>query len=144
MKARKSLMILFALLFLMCAFGCTGQADSSVKNDLFTDEFFSDVVEIRDSSIGQVSGQQLTPVMQYLKGLTLTATDEHLRTTDENGETLYGPDFITFQKGDGTEICFLRNHATLSDLDNGRSYVTEGENLNSGLTEAFGKLHPNR
>lgn len=125
-----------AFVLLLSLFGCAAQENNLEGNNMFTDEFFSDIVEIRDSRCGQVSGEQMEPVILYLKGLTLTETDEHLMATNENGEQLYGLDLITFIKSNGTEITFLRNHAALSSLDACR-YVIEGENLNSGLEEAF-------
>lgn len=125
-----------AVVLLLSLFGCGAQENNLEGNNMFTDVFFSDVVEIRDSRCGQVSGEQMEPVIQYLKGLTLTVTDEHLMATNENGEQLYGLDLITFIKSNGTEITFLRNHTTLSSLD-ACSYVIEGENLNQELEEAF-------
>lgn len=128
--------VLLTLLLSMSIFGCAGPANTTVENIIFTDEFFADVVEICDSRFGQVSGEQMEPVIRYLKDLTLTATDEPLRATNENGDQLYGLDLITFRKNDGTEISVLRNTAKMSGLD-GCSYVVEGGNLNSGLKEAF-------
>lgn len=136
---RKNTVILLTIVLLFSFLGCTAQENGPVQNDLFTDAFFADVVEICDSRTGVVSGDQMEPVIQYLKGLTLTATSEHLSTTNENGEELAGLDAITFKKGDGTEIVFLRNHMTMSCVSRSDvcSYVTDGENLNSGLKEAF-------
>lgn len=125
-----------AVVLLFSLFGCSEEGNKLEGNNLFTDAFFADVVEIRDSSCGQVSGEQMKPVILYLNGLTLTATDELLTTTNEKGEQLYGLSTITFVKRDGTEITFLRNHAIFSNLDAG-SYVADAENLNSGLKEAF-------
>lgn len=133
---KRTLLILLALILSISTVGCAGQAGDQVRYEIFTDEFFADVVEIRDSSSGVVSGEQMEPVIQYLKGLTLTPTDEHLRTTDEKGDQLYGSDLITFRKSDGTELTVLRNAAKMTGLD-ACSYVAEGENLNAGLKEAF-------
>lgn len=133
---RKMHLVLLTLLLLLNTFGCAGQTNIPVENVIFTDVFFTDVVEIRDSRFGQVSGERMEPVIQYLKHLTLTATDEHLSAVNENGEQLYGLDLITFRYGDGTEITILRNHAKMSGLGE-YSYVVEDGNLNSGLKEAF-------
>ena len=127
--------IILSLVFIASLFGCAS-GEIPTGNSLFTNVFFADVVEIRDSRCGQAQGDQMEPVIDYLKMLTLTATEEHLKATNENGEQLYGLDVITFVKSDGTEISFLRNHATLTGSGD-RSYVTDGENLNEGLKEAF-------
>lgn len=132
-------MIFLSLIFVLCSFGCAGQEKAPAGNTVFTDEFFADVVEIKDMACGHLIGEQMKPVMEYLKGLTLTPTDIRISTVDENGEVLFGPSVLTFLKSDGTEVVFVRNHATLSDLTNGCSYVIEeGENLDAGLREASG------
>ena len=82
----------------------------------------------------------MEPVIRYLQGLTLRSTDKHLRTTDEDGNPLYGPGALTFRKSDGTEIHVIRNHTTLTFSDK-FSYVAEGVNLNADLKEAFGNQY---
>lgn len=128
-------LIVFLIYGLYILFGNT------FKNDVFTDKFFNDVVEICDSRAGVVSGDNIKPVIAYLKGLKLTANTEHLRTVNEAGEELYGLDAITFRKSDGTEIMFLRNHLKMSCVSGSNvcSYVLESGNLNEGLIEAFGQ-----
>ena len=133
---RKILCSLLAIILVLCVIGCTKQEKSVENNKVFTDAFFSEVVEIRDSRFGVVSAEQIAPVAQYLKGLELTASDTYLTTVNENGEILNGCDVITFLKRNGEQVIFLRNHAKFSILDV-CSYVVEGENLNIGLGNAF-------
>ena len=89
----------------------------------------------------------MKPVIRYLKSLKLKETNEHLRTTNEKGELLYGLGCITFDKADGTEICFMHNHAKLTLMgDSPKSYVLDGAetdsniNLNLGLQDAFAQI----
>ena len=117
-------------------FGCAAQGKTNAQNDVFTDAFFADVVEIRDSRYGQVQGEQMAPVISFLKTLRLSPADVPLQAVDDDGEVLYGLDCITFLKRDGSEQSFLHNHATLSSSE-GNGYVVEGENLDDGLSEAF-------
>lgn len=128
--------VLFALTFALNFLGCTAHEQYQQNNDLFTDAFFSDVVEIRDTRHGQIYKEQLAPVIQYLKGLTLNKVDWHLTTVDEDGNQLYGLDGIGFVKSDGTEIAFLRNHATFSNIEIG-TYTIAGEGFENGLKKAF-------
>lgn len=132
---------LIVVLTVFLIYGLYSLFGRPVGNDLFTDEFFADVVEICDSRAGVVSGDDMKPVIAYLKGLKLTTTTEHLRTINEAGEELYGLDAITFRKSDGTEIMFLRNHLKMSCASGSDtySYVLESGNLNEELIEAFGQ-----
>lgn len=134
---RKILCLLLAAILALCMPGCAKQKKSAENNNVFTNAFFSDVVEIRDTRFGVVSAEQMEPVVQYLKGLTLTASDTYLTTVDENGEQLDGGDLITFLKSNGEEVVYLRNHAKFSILDVCSYVVSEGENLNIGLGNAF-------
>ena len=139
MRMKKIHLIFLSLIFVLGSFGCAGQEKAPVGNTVFTDEFFSDVVEIKDMACGHLIGEQMKPVMEYLKGLTLTPTDIRISTVNENGEVLFGPSVLTFVKSDGTEVVFVRNHAVLSNRADGCNYVVaEGENLNAGLREASG------
>lgn len=133
---KKISIICLALALVLMAFGCSTQKPTVEHNDLFTDDFFKDVVEIRDSTCGQVSGDQMESVIAALKALNLATTEEHLQT-EKDGETLYGLSAITFVKSDGTELLFTRNHATLTDANSVRYTVTNGENLNEVLDSAF-------
>ncbi len=137
---KKMLCLLLAFVLALAALGCNANKTEVAKNDLFTDAFFQDVVGIRDSAIGVVTGDGMLPVIQYLQGLSLTETEEfRLSTKDENGEQLFGLDGITFDMRDGTEVAFLHNHAALTDFSDGRTYVVDkdGENLKAGLSAAF-------
>ena len=89
----------------------------------------------------------MKPVIRYLKSLKLKETDEHLSNRNEKGELLYGLNFISFDKADGTEICFMHNHAKLTLTgDTPKSYVLDGAetdsniNLNLGLQDAFAQI----
>lgn len=139
MKKVLSALLLLALSLLL--FAPVRQASPPAKNDVFTDAFFAGVVEIRAAGIGQLCGGDLTPVLTYLKGLTLTETAQPQRAANDAGEPLYGPGCITFVRSDGTERSFLMNHATFTGLEGsgfaGRSYTVASENLNTGLKEAF-------
>lgn len=143
---KKTLAILLLLSLLLFSPGCARQASPLVKNDVFTDDFFAGVVEIRATGVGQLCGGDLAPVLAYLKGLTLTETAQHLRATNEAGEPLYGLGCITFVRSDGTERSFLMNHATLTGMEGsgfaGRSFTVASENLNTGLKEAFALSMP--
>lgn len=133
---RKTLCSLLVVVLVLSLLGCKAQDKSVEGNELFTDAFFSDVVEIRDTCCGVVSAEQMEPVVQYLKGLTLTPSDTYLITVDENGETLDGCEAITFVKSNGEKVEFTRNHAKISIL-NVCSYVAEDENLYFGLEKAY-------
>lgn len=133
---KKISIICLALALVLMAFGCSTQKPTVEHNDLFKDDFFKDVVEIRDSTCGQVSGDQMESVIAALKALNLATTEEHLQT-EKDGETLYGLSAITFVKSDGTELLFTRNHATLTGANSVSYTVTNGENLNEVLDSAF-------
>ena len=134
---KKILCLLLAAILVLFMPGCAKQKISTENNNVFTDAFFSDVVEIRDTCFGVVSAEQMEPVVQYLKGLTLTASDTYLMTVDENGEELIGGDAITFLKSNGEEVEYLRNHAKFSILDVCSYVVAEGENIYIGLENAY-------
>ena len=145
---KRKMISLLLVVCMLTLFGCTAQVEETQpeetqpeKVQLFTDAFFEDVVEIRDFPCGEVSGAQMEPVIQYLKGLKLTATDKHIKTHDENGNPYYGGHtMITFVKSNGDEMLFLKTIGifTYSDETGTYSYeVEEGINLNLGLQEAF-------
>ena len=134
---KKILCSLLAAILVLCMPGCAKQKKSAENNNVFTDAFFSDVVEIRDTRFGVVSAEQMEPVVQYLKGLTLTASDTYLTTVDEDGEILYGGDAITFLKSNGEQVIFLRNHAKFSIFNVCSYVVSDGENINIGLKNAY-------
>ena len=140
---KKALLALLLLSLSLSFFGCARQAGTPAKNDVFTDDFFAGVTEIRAAGIGQLCGDDLAPVTAYLKGLTLTETSQALSTTNEAGELLYGPGCITFVRSNGSECSFLMNHTTLTGMAGsrfaGHSYTVEFGNLNTGLKEAFSR-----
>ena len=76
-------------------------------NSLFTDDFCEDVVLIYNNRGDVATGDQVEPVIEFLKGLSLTETDDHLSTTTEDGELLFGGYVITFRKSNGYDITFL-------------------------------------
>ena len=132
----KKLICLF--LIAVMTFGLFGCSKSN--NELFTDEFFADVVEIRDLYSGVASGEEMKPAINYLKSLKLVKLDEPLSNTDQNGELLYGLGAISFIKSDGTEIVLLRNHLTINSPDGKCAYTLADEtgNLNDELEEILG------
>lgn len=144
---KRKMISLLLVVCMLTLFGCTAQVEETQpeetqpeKVQLFTDAFFEDVVEICDFPCGEASGAQMEPVIQYLKSLTFTPTDTHLRTQNEQGEALVGGSLLSFIKSDGTRITFVRNHAILTCSDETGTYsyeVEEGINLNLGLQEAF-------
>ena len=98
----------------------------------FTDEFFADVV-----GIGTLSGEQMDPIIAYLKSLELKPSDIYLSDVNENGEVLFGGDAIDFKMSDGTTVIFLHNHMTMTNADGSCSFVLVEGNLLLGLQEAF-------
>ena len=133
MKRKK---ILLALLLTLLLLGCGRQ--EAEANSVFTEGFFTDVVAIRDSRFGEVSGDAMEPVATYLKGLVLSAASAPLQPRDDGGEQLYGLDILTFERSTSEEVCFLRNHEALTNPA-GQTYVATGEKLNEGLAAAFGE-----
>ena len=155
MKKLLSILLCIAVLFLCgCApsqpneaLGNSGpsEKESAPSEDVlltpFTDEFFADVVRIGDTSNGWVSGDQMAPVIDYLKSLKLEQTDVYLSSYDENGNMLVGLSGIDFELSDGTTISFLHNHMTLTNTDGSGSFVLSEGNLNLGLQEAFNEAY---
>lgn len=146
MKRILAFLLVSVLIFGIC--GCAkSNKEEAAANDLFTDEFFSDVVRIRCVAGIAEDSEQMAPVIRYLKSLKLKETDKHLSNRNEKGELLYGLNFISFDKADGTEICFMHNHAKLTLMgDSPKSYVLDGAetdsniNLNLGLQDAFAQI----
>lgn len=146
MKRILAFLLVSVLIFGIC--GCSqSNKEEAAANDLFTDEFFSDVVRIRCNDGIAGGSEQMAPVIRYLKSLKLKETDKHLSNRNEKGELLYGLNFISFDKADGTEICFMHNHAKLTLMgDSPKSYALDGAetdsniNLNLGLQDAFAKI----
>ena len=147
----KKLLCVLLSIALLCLCGCAASqslrplgnsetedngADNKLSNP-FTDEFFADVVEIGELLVGKVSGEQMAPVIAYLKGLELKPSDTYLSNVTEDGEELTGGRFIEFKMSDGTTVTFMHNHMTLTNTDGSCSYVLVEGNLNTGLQEAF-------
>lgn len=146
MKRILAFLLVSVLIFGICGCAKSGKEEAAA-NDLFTDEFFSDVVRIRCVAGIAEGSEQMAPVIRYLKSLKLKETDKHLSNRNEKGELLYGLNFISFDKADGTEICFMHNHAKLTLMgDSPKSYVLDGAetdsniNLNLGLQDAFAQI----
>ena len=107
----------------------------AVHNTIFTDEFFEDVVEIRDFE-GTASGEQMKPVIRYLKSLYLVETDIYIRIRDDDGYPLIGRHGIDFEKKDGTIVSIYRTNNMFIDID-GINYMFTSGDLNEGLKAAF-------
>lgn len=136
----RKLCFLLVVLFVFALCGCAAEDKIPQNNDVFTDEFFADVVEICDTTIDPpATGERMEAVIRYLKGLILTPTQEHLTAPGEDGQIRYGGlDYLTFRKADGTEVTVLRSAQELT-MSGERSYIAQGENLNAGLKEAVGQ-----
>ncbi len=136
---RKLVCILLIAVTAVGLFGC-----SKSNNELFTDEFFEDIVEIYTVRHGIVSGEQMKPIIECLKELKLKKTDELLKTEDEDGDPIIGNLGISFKKADGTEIFMEHNGAKINGAD-GYAYemINSDENNNIGtlLEEAFNKAN---
>ncbi len=135
---KRLIYVMLVIVMLLIVVGCNKKEETVVNNDVFTDEFFSDVVEIEGFPYSEesVTGNQMDPVIAFFKSLTLKDTDIHLSNTNEEGEDLYGLFSFTFVKSDGTEITVLTNDQVISDID-GKSYEISSENFHDGLVQAF-------
>ena len=136
----KKKLILIWTLVLFILLGYFALTHKTIKNDLFTDEFFSDVIEIKAMVYPNpiVTAEQMEPAIDYLKGLELTEVDQHLGGDGE--DRLGGASLLTFTKSDGTEEVFLYTHGAItctSETGKRTFLVEEGNNLNVGLKEAF-------
>ena len=92
---------------MICTTSCGKEEKGEINNTIFTDEFFEDVVTIQDL-IGRVSGDQMKPVIKYLKSLYLVKTDIYVKTVDEQGYPLMGSYSLQFVLKDGTLISYYR------------------------------------
>ena len=139
----KKKMLMISTVFVLLLLACFALTHKTIKNDLFTDEFFSDVVEMQAwvSPNYIVAGEQMGPAIDYLQSLELTEVDQHLGN-DDGVERAGGPSRLTFRKSDGTEKVFLYTHGAITcTTETGkRTFLVEGDNnLNVGLKEAFDK-----
>ncbi len=135
---KKITIFMLSILLMIVCLGCENKQESVVNNDVFTDEFFSDVVEIKGYPYSEesVTGKQMDPVISFFKSLTLKDTDIYLSNTNEDSEQLYGLFSFTFVKSDGTEITVITNDQIISDID-GKSYEITSENFHDELVQAF-------
>ncbi len=101
---KKIIVVILVSVILVGMTSCTKEEveeKDPVNNILFTDEFFEDVVEIGDFGVGKaVTGDQMEPVIRYLRSLYLTETDYIVNNVNvnEKGEELYGAQYIYFKK----------------------------------------------
>ena len=135
---KRLIYVVLVIVMLLIVVGCNKKEEIAVNNDIFTDEFFSDVVEIKGYPYSEesVTGKQMDPVIAFFKSLTLKDTDIYLSNTNEDGEQLYGLFSFTFVKSDGTEITVITNDQVMSDID-GKSYEITSENFHDELVQAF-------
>lgn len=126
---RRYLFMLLAVVLLLNLLGCARERGDPVNNEVFTDEFFQDVVEIRFGISNEpITGQQLAAVARYLKSLHLTHSEKELPYEREPGH--YGGwDIVQmeFAKRDGTSLRIRLNQWAMSGLPGGSYYVTDGK-----------------
>lgn len=146
---KKLFCILLAIMLLVSFVGCDTQGNptessipetSSPENiSPFTDEFFSDVVRIDIPRFGYVTGEQMKPVIQYLQGLTLTATDRVLSGVNEEGEILWGAmHALIFTNNKGEKIEFSWDDELIVYESEVRvTYLVVGGNFGDGLKESL-------
>ena len=127
-----------AIVFALSMFGCAGQENNPVSNDVFTDAFFQDVESIGLYGVEtMLSGEDMQPVIRHLKGLRLTHSDIVLTNKDENGEDVAGGyPGVGFHKADGTATAFLIDGNVITFAD-GSSYTVNDKDLYSTLLEYF-------
>lgn len=122
---KRFLAIVLAAVLLLNICGCSQKSGDPVNNDVFTDEFFQDVVEFRlGIGDGPITGQQLAAVVRYFKSLHLTPSEEEV---PEVKKTYGGWDivYMEFTKSDGTSLMFRMNQWAMSGLPGGSYYVSD-------------------
>ena len=146
---KRLLTIFLSVLFLLSLFGCSLKSGDPVNNEVFTDEFFEDVVEIRFGLINEpLTGEQLAAVARYLKSLHLTHSEEEIPEEKKSGT--YGGVTIVhmeFVKQDGTSLMIRMTQWAMSGLPGGSYEVTNAaeaiergdKNLLRSIWEACGK-----
>ena len=123
---KRLLIIVFSAMLLLNMFGCARGNGDPVNNEVFTDDFFEDVVEIYFISGDPVTGRQLAAVVRYLKSLHLTHSEEELPEERKSG--YYGGwDIVQmkFTKQDGTSLTIRLNQWAMSGLPGDSYYVTD-------------------
>lgn len=137
---RRFILFLLIVSLLVLFPGCAGNKKVQPQNELFTDAFFEDVVSIGSAFTERLTGAQMEPAVAYLKGLHLTPTDAVVTPTNEKGEFIFGTPSLAIVKRDGTEVEFLHNTRTLTNVDEANlgSWVTpEGVNFTLGMQDVF-------
>lgn len=128
------------LLLALSVMGCGIKQKQSVKNEVFTDEFFEGVNQMTLLVMaGPVTGEEMEPVIAHLKSLTLTPTETRLTNIGENGEVLIGGPLHLVLEYDSGEQKYALVSTGIITFSGGGSYVVEDENFYRGLLEAFGK-----
>ena len=126
---KRLLIVFFSLILLLNLFGCTQKSGDPVNNQVFTDEFFEDVTDIRFSFYNEpLTEQQLAAVVRYLKSLHLTHSEEELPAEKKPG--VYGGwsiEHVHFVKSDGTTLEIRVSQWAMSGLPGGSYYITDGE-----------------
>ena len=120
---------------MICTTSCGKEEKGEINNTIFTDEFFEDVVTIQDL-IGRVSGDQIKPVIKYLKSLYLVETDIYVKTVDEQGYPLMGSYSLQFVLKDSTLISYYRTKTIFVNVNGVNYMITDGD-LDVGLERAF-------
>ena len=125
---KRSMAIVLAILCILQMAGCGGKNSDPVNNEVFTDAFFADVVQIRYFLEDKITGEQMKPVIRYLKSLHLVHSDEELPEKKEPG-TYGGWDlvYMEFTKADGTTLRIRMNQWAMSGLPGGSYYVKDYE-----------------
>ncbi len=135
---KRIISLVLTIVIVLSVVSCSKNNKTAMNNDVFTDDFFSEVVEIKGYPYSEesVTGKQMDPVFAFFKSLSLKDSDIHLSSTNDEGEDLIGLFWFTFVKSDGTEITVLTNDQVISDID-GKSYEITSENFHDNLVQAF-------
>lgn len=141
---KRILAMILSMVLLLCLMGC-----EQGNNEVFTNAFLKDVVEIRFHTDEPVTGEQMQAVFRYLKSLDLVHSEEEIKERDPGTVTYGGWDDTTmeFEKSDGTVLRIRLNQWAMSGLPGGSYYVEnymelieQGEkNLLRSIWEACGR-----
>jgi len=145
---KRLLIVIFSAMLLLNMFGCAQKSGDPVNNEVFTDEFFQDVVEFYFITDDPVVDEQLASVVRYLKSLHLTHSEEDLVPEGKNGR--YGGwtiAYMYFIKLDGTRLTIRVSQWAMSGLPGGsycisdyKEAIERGEkSLLRSIWEACGK-----
>ena len=136
---KKFITLVFTLAFAVSTLGCAGQPNDTARNDVFTDAFFTDVEQIYFCAV-PVSGEQMEPVIRYLKGLALTpaaATEQQVSSEDRNEPVRYGFYSLRFLKTNGEEVGMILDSGWIGNEAMGTYRVEEG-NFIENVRALFG------